>query len=497
MNVVVFVGPSLPHEVAQRALPDATFLPPARQADLLSSVETYQADVIGLIDGGFGQSSSIWHKEILFALERGVRVFGAASMGALRAAELAPFGMVGVGEIYRRYASAELDGDDEVALAHASAADAFRPLSVPLVNLRASVALARAVHVISVAEENLVVAAGKSLYFADRSVVAILARARARGLRSSTAQRLAAFLGERYVDLKRRDAELLLRVMRDLPPRVAEPPRVVLQRSVSFETMYDNDRSVRHASTDVPLREVATYAALHLPDFDEVNATALNRALALFLAELLDVAPTDSEIDTECARFRARRGLADDTALDDWLQRQDLGHAAFAGLMRELATCRRLQHWLVARDRGTHHTRWILDELRLRGRYPDVAEAAALQVSLLNAWNADTGQETLPDEIDLAALVVEHARATDWHAEVSLDVWAEEADRDVAGPGPGAGPRGASARQAASRRTRHRRLENYQPRRSARRGLRRRRISRFRLMRYTSSTLSNRLGRAA
>ena len=57
-------------------------------------------DAILIVDGEFGQSLSVWHKEILHALHRGIRVVGASSMGALRAAELDRFGMEGVGEIY-------------------------------------------------------------------------------------------------------------------------------------------------------------------------------------------------------------------------------------------------------------------------------------------------------------------------------------------------------------------------------------------------------------
>ncbi len=60
------------------------------------------ATVIGLVDGHYQQVGAVWHKEILAALAAGAAVFGAASMGALRAAECAPFGMVPVGSIARR-----------------------------------------------------------------------------------------------------------------------------------------------------------------------------------------------------------------------------------------------------------------------------------------------------------------------------------------------------------------------------------------------------------
>src|SRR6185503_3993378 len=97
---------------------------------------------IALIDGYFERMAAVWHKEILLALERGIAVWGAASMGALRAAELAPFGMVGVGTIYRAFARGDLVADDEVAVAHLPAEQGYRSISDALVNLRDGIARA-------------------------------------------------------------------------------------------------------------------------------------------------------------------------------------------------------------------------------------------------------------------------------------------------------------------------------------------------------------------
>jgi hypothetical protein len=128
------LGPSLPIHEAEEIL-SAVYLPPARQTDLLTAAINLRPDVIGLIDGVFLHSLSVWHKEILYALNHGILVYGASSMGALRAAETAEFGMIGVGEIYRQYASGELQDDDEVALAHASADQGHRKVSEPMVNI--------------------------------------------------------------------------------------------------------------------------------------------------------------------------------------------------------------------------------------------------------------------------------------------------------------------------------------------------------------------------
>jgi hypothetical protein len=60
--------------------------------------------------------------------------------------------MLGIGEVYECFASGELEDDDEVALLHAPAAEDFRALSEPLVNLRASFARAQREGVLTAAE---------------------------------------------------------------------------------------------------------------------------------------------------------------------------------------------------------------------------------------------------------------------------------------------------------------------------------------------------------
>ena len=67
---------------------------------MFRAVRAHRPRAIGLIDGVFLDVPAVWHRELLWALSEGVHVFGAASMGALRAAELAPFGMRGVGTIF-------------------------------------------------------------------------------------------------------------------------------------------------------------------------------------------------------------------------------------------------------------------------------------------------------------------------------------------------------------------------------------------------------------
>ena len=125
---ILFAGPSLFGQDFDRSGIDLR--PPARQGDIHRAVLD-GAEAIGLIDGVFGFVPSVWHKEILFALQQGVRVLGGGSLGALRAAECARFGMEAVGAIANAYASGVRYEDADVCLSHAPAEMDFMPLSEP------------------------------------------------------------------------------------------------------------------------------------------------------------------------------------------------------------------------------------------------------------------------------------------------------------------------------------------------------------------------------
>ncbi|MGO7565147.1 TfuA-like protein, partial [Rhizobium johnstonii] len=68
----------------------AIYLPPVGCEDVVRAVAEYTPSSIVLIDGVFAQRPAVRHQEILWAIARGVRMYGEASIGALRAAELAP-----------------------------------------------------------------------------------------------------------------------------------------------------------------------------------------------------------------------------------------------------------------------------------------------------------------------------------------------------------------------------------------------------------------------
>lgn len=167
MTVIAFAGPSLSAE-DRRAFGSVVWKPPAEAGDLLR-LDIDDATRLCLIDGYFDHRPAVRHKEILLLLSEGVRMFGASSIGALRAVEMGGFGLTGVGAIYRAYSRGTLVGDDEVALVHTSSEWDWRPLSLPLVDVRATICRMRAREAIGTGEARALLDAAADIHYVDRT----------------------------------------------------------------------------------------------------------------------------------------------------------------------------------------------------------------------------------------------------------------------------------------------------------------------------------------
>ncbi|HEX7837898.1 MAG TPA: TfuA-like protein [Kofleriaceae bacterium] len=219
MSTVVFVGPTLPAAEVSARLPGARVLPPVAVGDLLGLARRRGLRQIAIIDGVFEHMAAVWHKEILLALERGIAVWGASSMGALRAAELAAFGMRGVGGIYRDFAAGRLVADDEVAVAHLPAEYGFRATSEALVNLRYGIARAPMLGARTRAAR---VELARARFYRERSWESLIRDARTADLPRRQLDALAAWPKP---DRKAADARLLLRrIEGGIDGRPSPPP---------------------------------------------------------------------------------------------------------------------------------------------------------------------------------------------------------------------------------------------------------------------------------
>jgi hypothetical protein len=369
---VVFLGPTLPPDEAAERLA-ADYRPPACHGDLFLAARE-RPTAIALVDGAFDAVQSVWHKEILWALDRGVAVYGASSMGALRAAELAPFGMTGVGEIYRAFATGTLEDDDEVAVAHAGRDDGWRPLSDAMVDVRAT--LRRAVDV-GVVDETVAVqiaARVKAIPYPRR----LLATALDGTVEAERA--LGAWLPDGRVRQKRLDALALLDRVADDQSHGAKPAR---SRWTFPRTAYWEDaqraleREADQLGGEVP--EPALMDELRLdPERFEVLADRAEAAVATARYAAVAGASAPWADQVAWSDLLLASDLSGSADVDGWLAERDLDPTDLVALAERA----RRSRWIRSTTRDDFHAE-LLRAARAGPGYADLRRRAAAKVALL------------------------------------------------------------------------------------------------------------------
>ena len=215
---IIFAGPSLPDAAEHAAT--AIVRGPAALGDVAKAV-IEGATAIGIVDGYFENVASVWHKEILYALSEGVTVMGGASMGALRAAECASYGMIGVGAVFRAYASGALIDDDAVGQVHGPEELGYIALTEPLVNIAATLAGLEDRVLISSVEHDTLLRAATGAFFKGRTYPKVLAAA---AIETQRREEIAQLVNAHRRDLKREDALTLVAAVEAAPDIRIPPP---------------------------------------------------------------------------------------------------------------------------------------------------------------------------------------------------------------------------------------------------------------------------------
>jgi len=326
MSVYIFLGPTLPLRDARRHL-EATYLPPVAQGDVLRLLDR-RPKIVGIVDGYFEMVPSVVHKEILLALESGVHVLGASSMGALRAAELDVFGMKGVGQIYRWYASGRLEDDDEVAVVHGPADQGYREMSDAMVNVRDRCASAVRHGVLSKRVAQRFVEIAKAQFYPDRRWPHILAESRAAGVPERDVRKLADYLKrEKAPSLKARDAIALLQRVKAMTTRELKPWRA---RTRTERTKYIG-RLLAEAALPAEAGDEGARGA------DRAGEIALQRLLIARDALHSGHQITDEDVQTVEDALRRELGLLSGASVTGWLERAGLSPEDFDAWMRDEA----------------------------------------------------------------------------------------------------------------------------------------------------------------
>lgn len=410
MSVVIFVGPTLRPEVVRAHL-DATLLPPVRQGDVYRAVRD-RPRAIGIIDGYFDGVPSVWHKEILWALEQGIPVFGSASMGALRAAELADFGMIGVGQVFEGYLSGTLADDDEVAVVHGPAELGFVPLSEPMVSIRATVARAQAAGVVPDAAAQGLTDAAKGLHYRDRSWDKVMAAA-------DMADDLSAFrdwLPSGQVDAKGDDARAMLDRMAqalaadETPSATSRVERTLVWRGLCDRV--DSERAPEETDAQGLVDELRLNPALYA----DLRDRAALKLLARDEAHRIDRQPDRDALLKQMSDHRMQARLPRQADLMAWLQDNDLTPDQYEAMLAD-----RAHKDAAITARADAMDAALLAELREHGSYGALRDRARRKVGHIGGLDRVNGagrtrsliwffetrlDQTVPDDLESYAIAL-------------------------------------------------------------------------------------------
>jgi hypothetical protein len=383
VTIHVFVGPTLSKREVLARLPDAVVTGPAKFGDVYRAARR-EPTAIALIDGYFERVPATWHKEILWAMSEGIHCFGASSMGALRAAELCDFGMVGVGSIFEAFRDGELEDDDEVAVAHGDESTGFVPVSDAMVNIRATLRRAAEAGVLSERAARTLTSLAKQIFYADRSYPALLEAGAAAGLDGSELGRFRVWVGVGRVDQKRADAERLLEEL--VAFRAAGPKRKRVDYAFEpTDAWHEAERAacagLRDASQPATGAPAGVLEELKLDDgFRAAHAQAASFGWSLDAARRAGVRPDALAIRTAVETFRRDTGLTERQAFEGWRSAQQLDEGGLSRFFEDRARATWAEP--VSEALGLQH---LPSRLRTDGTFSELQERAELKARRLES----------------------------------------------------------------------------------------------------------------
>ena len=213
-KVIIYTGLTLPFDEAKEILDthdniEVIYKRPIKRGDIGEALKE-NPDIIAIIDGVFHQSSAVGHKEILNAMNKGIKVYGASSMGALRASELDSLGMVGMGYCYEQYATGEIESDDDVAVMLDS--DTLEPLSTPLISMKYVFTKAVDENILTENEKDELLQIAKSEFYPKRNYAQTLSKST---LDNDKKSELIDFIRQTE-DIKKTDAKKLVNHLKQI-----------------------------------------------------------------------------------------------------------------------------------------------------------------------------------------------------------------------------------------------------------------------------------------
>jgi hypothetical protein len=407
-KVLIYAGPSLDSNTIAEQLGDCDVLlkPPVKHGDFASDVLEFEPTHILILDGLFHHSLSLWHKEVIWALQiPGVKgIYGASSMGALRAADLADYGVIGCGKIFNWFYEGIISDESEVACVYG---EDYKELTIPLVNVRGALLQDIEGGIVALYEADYIFSRARAIHWTERTIKAL--------------ENAHPYLPSIFHDQKKVDALELLCTFRDLEP--IEGYQKLGEEALSglFAAQFERDRSV----DGVKLQDLDAYIMLHDAEYEQHAADSDHRQLALLLADVYRIQCSFAELDQEWQRFNLRMAIRSQYEYERWIQENHSNAKDLLRMLREEVRLRKLRRALMVRSGPRRRTQRLLDYFKLSRQYKYWVNAASAREE---AIRKNGGEEALSfgGEIDVARQLNAHAQRNGLAITCSLSDYTSE-----------------------------------------------------------------------
>ena len=175
-KIKVYAGLSVKEAEIKAVLPSADYAEPIRRGNTFRDIrDGYH--VIVIIDGRFQQSMAVSPSELMDTMRCGIKIYGSSSMGALRAVELEPYGMIGFGKIFEYIKQTPYFRDDY--LGQIFTEGDHETLSEPYVNFMFSLAKMKQEGQLESADHDLLDEIYREIHFGERDLYTLIDRIKA------------------------------------------------------------------------------------------------------------------------------------------------------------------------------------------------------------------------------------------------------------------------------------------------------------------------------
>jgi hypothetical protein len=264
-------------------------------------------------------------------------------MGALRAAELHPFGMVGIGQVYEWYRDGTIDADDEVAVAHGPAEFAFARLSDSLVDIRDACGAAESAGIISQETAAVLVSLARADHYVERSLRRTLEKARHCGGDTLQLEAMEQFVARARPGVKERDARTLLETL----ARITDDELAPLQVDYEVERTVFLERLEHEVEQEGPSSIPGTAT-------DEIEVAGLGEPVAVLRkkvllarreADRIGMRASEAEIRAGVDDFRRQFGLYRQSDTEAWASANGVTNDIFERFMSDGALINKLERF--------------------------------------------------------------------------------------------------------------------------------------------------------